>query len=96
MSLLIKGMDMPKDGCHHMICIYSDGTVSTGERVYTAISVPTPHGPLIDTNEIIEVQMLDEMYEAWTLKTMSVAEYLAFAADTPPIIIEAEVEKDDK
>lgn len=52
--------------------------------------VPTPHGPLIDADEIIEVQMFDEMYDEWTLKTMSVAEYLAFAADTPPTVIEAE------
>lgn len=54
------------------------------------VPVPTPHGPLIDADEIIEVQMLYEMYDEWTLKTMSVAEYLAFAADMPPTIIEAE------
>ena len=57
------------------------------------VEVPTPHGRLIDADEIIEVQMFDEMYEEWTLKTMSVAEYLAFAADMPPTIIEAEEEK---
>ncbi len=52
--MLIKGMEMPKDGCHHMICIYADGTVSTGGRVYTAIPVP-PHGRLIDAGKLYDV-----------------------------------------
>lgn len=51
MSILIKGMEMPKDGCHHMICIYADGTVSTGGRVYMAVPVP-PHGRLIDADAL--------------------------------------------
>ena len=58
MSILIKGMEMPKDGCCHRICIYADGTVSTGGRVYTAVPVP-PHGKLIDESE------LKEWIEAW-------------------------------
>ena len=52
MGILIKGMEMPKDGCHHMICIYADGTVSTGGRVYMAVSVP-PHGRLIDADVLL-------------------------------------------
>ena len=51
MSVLIEGMEMPKDGCHHMICIYADGTVSTGGRVYMAVPVP-PHGRLIDADAV--------------------------------------------
>ena len=51
MGILIKGMKMPKDGCHHMICIYADGTVSTGGRVYMAVPVP-PHGRLIDADAV--------------------------------------------
>ena len=47
MSVLIKDMEMPKDGCHHMICIYADGTVSTGGRVYMAIPVPAEEGELM-------------------------------------------------
>ena len=109
MSVLIKGMKMPKgclacpfmslggDGCM-MWCKWLDGPLSEWSKRggkwrhpdCPLIEVPTPHGPLIDADEIIEVQMLDEMYEEWTLKTMSVAEYIAFAADTPPTIIEAE------
>ena len=49
MSILIKGVEMPKDGCHHTICIYADGTVSTGGRAYMAIPVPK-HGRLIDAD----------------------------------------------
>ena len=48
-GVYIKGMELPKDGCHHMICIYADGTVSTGGREYTALPVP-PHGRLIDAD----------------------------------------------
>ena len=51
MSVLVKGMEMPKDGCHHMICIYADGTVSTGGRVYMAVPVP-PHGRLGDLDKL--------------------------------------------
>lgn len=54
MSVLIKGMEMPKDGCHHMICIYADGTVSTGGRVYMAVSIP-PHGRVIDADALYTV-----------------------------------------
>lgn len=106
MSVLIKGMGMPKNcfNCSTKIdpenrrCdidrhIFEEtlGKLTTRrDDDCPLVEVPTPHGPLIDADEIIEVQMLDEMYEEWTLKTMSVAEYLAFAADTPPTIIEAE------
>lgn len=55
MSIFIEGMEMPKDGCHHMICLYADGTVSTGWRVYTAVPVPTPHGRLIDGDNVIDL-----------------------------------------
>ena len=51
MSILIRDMEMPEDGCHHIICIYADGTVATGRREYRAIPVP-PHGRLIDESAI--------------------------------------------
>ena len=104
MSILIKGRKKPKSClmCQfHGFGGYKDELIvcsltgrSEGQLSNVPdcplVEVPTPHGPLIDADEIIEVQMLDEMYEEWTLKTMSVAEYLAFAADMPPTIIEAE------
>ena len=96
MSILIKGIDLPEEYGPAVLALYecADGHVSIKTFNVSAEqmqSIP-PHGRLIDADEIIEVQMFDEMYEEWTLKTMSVAEYLAFAADMPPTIIEAEKE----
>ena len=51
MGIYIPGIEMPKDGCHHIICIYADGTVSTGGQVYKAVPVP-PHGRLGDLDEL--------------------------------------------
>lgn len=54
MSVLIKGMDMPKEG--GVIVIYKEGnsfyTAKAGEgRRYPLIPVP-PHGRLIDADEV--------------------------------------------
>lgn len=40
MGIYIQGIKMPEDGCHHIICIYADGTVATGSRDYRAIPIP--------------------------------------------------------
>lgn len=94
MSLLIKGIDLPEAYTSAWLtvfeCVGEHTFIKTHKVSAEQIQAIPPHGPLIDADEIIEVQMLDEMYEEWTLKTMSVAEYLAFAADMPPTIIEAE------
>lgn len=105
-SILIKGMEMPKDGCHHMICIYADGTVSTGGRVYTAIPVPTPHGRLADVDVLykkaleLEAEALhkaeenlnDKDYFEWWTWSSILTERSAFKYDVAdaPTIIEAE------
>lgn len=94
MSILIKGVDLPEAYTSAWLTVFECVDGHTFVRTYKVspeqIQAIPPHGPLIDADEIIEVQMLDEMYDEWTLKTMSVAEYLAFAADMPPTIIEAE------
>ncbi len=59
MSILITGLEMPKDGCHHMICVYADGMVSTGGRVYTAAPV-SPHGGLKVVKTLTQ-NVLDEI-----------------------------------
>ena len=59
MSILIKGMEMPKDGTYNIVHIYSDGRVSMpfwgkGMQIVqdiNAIPVP-PHGRLIDADEL--------------------------------------------
>lgn len=49
-DILIKNMEMPKEGCHHTLSIYSDGSVEIGSRNnYMAIELP-PHGRLIDAD----------------------------------------------
>ena len=94
MSVLIKGIDLPEAYTSAWLtvfeCVGEHTFMKTHKVSAEQIQAIPPHGPLIDADEIIEVQMLDEMYDEWTLKTMSVAEYLAFAADMPPTIIEAE------
>ena len=58
MSILINGMEMPKDGEHPIwIALHSDGTVEynvnkgDGWQMTTAVPVP-PHGDLIDRNTL--------------------------------------------
>lgn len=55
MSILIKGMEMPKKGCHHTLTIYADGTIAIGKSTdYKAVEIPTPHGRLIDVDAFFE------------------------------------------
>lgn len=53
MSLLIKGIEMPID-TYLTLNIYPDGRVATNldANCATAISVPTPHGDLIDRDKL--------------------------------------------
>ena len=59
MSVLVKGMEMPKDGTYSIVHIYSDGHVSMpfwgkGMQIVsgiTAVPIP-PHGDLIDINAL--------------------------------------------
>ena len=56
MSILIKGMEMPQGNSTINVLIYADGTVYTGhvnDSQYSAVSVPTPHGDLVDRNELL-------------------------------------------
>lgn len=90
MSILIKGMEMPKDGCHHMICIYADGTVSTGGRVYIAVPVP-PHGRLIDADAAIQSLPPIEDYDFAELCTIDTTKRLIRKAfDMQPIVVQAD------
>ncbi len=58
MSVLIKGMEMPKN-IGVIVTIYPDGHVdkmadsfSGKTEQFKAVPVPTPHGDLVDFNEI--------------------------------------------
>lgn len=60
MSILIKGIDMPREGASlfvevnptgHIICQYSDDIVHYGYK-NRAVPIPTPHGRLIDADAL--------------------------------------------
>ena len=55
MSILIKGMEMPQGNSIIHVLIYADGTVYTGhvnDSRYSAVSVPTPCGRLVDADAL--------------------------------------------
>ena len=55
MSILIKGMEMPQGNSTINVLIYADGTIYTGhvnDSRYSAVSVPAPHGRLIDADAL--------------------------------------------
>lgn len=83
MSILIKGMEMPQGNSTINVLIYADGTVYTGhvnDSQYSAVSVPTPHGRLIDADEI----------EMPCLETTADQKWMEIAIKSTPTIIEAE------
>ena len=66
MSILIKGMEMPREGVSlfvevnstgHIICQYSDDIVHYGYKS-RAVPVPTPHGRLIDADALMMHEVL--------------------------------------
>ena len=68
MSILIKGMEMPREGVSlfvevnstgHIICQYSDDIVHYGYKS-RAVPVPTPHGRLIDADALCRIDGKDE------------------------------------
>lgn len=50
MSVIIRGMEMPKEG-YRLILVHADGTAQTTDGETTAVPVP-PHGRLIDADEL--------------------------------------------
>ena len=52
MGIYIKNMEMPGKG-YRLILIHADGTVQTTDGEKTAVSVPEPHGRLIDMNKML-------------------------------------------
>lgn len=90
MGIYIEDMEMPADGCHHIICIYADGTVATGRREYRAVPVP-PHGDLIDrdmTRGSIKPWSPEDERNACTFDTVKKLMYTML--DRAPTIIPAD------
>ncbi len=80
MGVYIEGLDMPKEGEHIIALIKNDGKVFYFEQdIETttckimkdteAIQIPTPHGRLIDSSELIKSYMkgtktdIDDFYD---------------------------------
>lgn len=64
MSLILKGIDLPKEGSR-MVEIYPDGTASADlgnfyPDMIEAIQIPTPHGRLIDADKVFCYDFMDE------------------------------------
>ena len=97
MSILIQGMEMPQGNSTINVLIYADGTVYTGhvnDSQYSAVSVHTPHGRLIDADELIDgceklMRMLDPESKEY-LRVFAIKSYLMWAAEY--VVIEAEGE----
>ena len=69
MSILIKGMEMPKDGAERCIVIRGDGKIRTftGAPIDYATAIPVPpHGRLISAErieyELCESTILTKLY----------------------------------
>ena len=92
MSVILKGIDMPKDGKSICITIWSDGIVyardveedETIDAEAEAIQIPKGHGRLIDASELIKSYMrgtktgIDDFYDTIDI------------IDNAPTILEAE------
>lgn len=55
MSVLIRGMEMPKGNSTLNVLIYSDGRIFTGHKnddEYSAVEVPAPYGRLVDADAL--------------------------------------------
>lgn len=105
MSILIKGMNMPAKGEYELLLFcFSDDTASvTGATTFIkgepfeVIEVPTPHGILVDADNLVSV--IDDEFTEQTrtlsnpIKVLNKAVLCGFAKDVitaAPTIIEAE------
>lgn len=102
MSILIKGMGMPKS-CNKCpmtadrycrIIGYPNGD-AINKRYKPLwcplVEVPTPHGRLIDADAEVTAMYYDEMTEEWKLRTVRIIQVLADCVDDSiSTIIEAE------
>lgn len=99
MSLLIKGVDMPKNMFmkDYTLRVRQDGTAELIDRAigksYDVIDVPTPHGRLIDVDELMKVieandYTLRSYYNTTDRGMFTIG--IKQAIDEAPTIIEAE------
>lgn len=87
MNILIKGIDMPKEGEYIPMRIYGNGHIwVNGAYKGVAIQIPTPHGRLIDADEFTDVcEILAD--KGGDIRPWEQAEWIA---KDMPTILEAE------
>ena len=91
MSILIKGIDIPKKGEHILALIKSNGkcsyfeetTLSRIMKTTEAIQIPAPHGRLIDGDEF--KSWVDDWYDC-----TDIGNIVESWIDERPTILEAE------
>ena len=98
MSVLIKGLQFPKDNAIAVV-IHPDGTAYSSKMFAgvcteyltdcSAVPVPTPHGKLIDADVLYEDCALDHDYDVMATTTR-INEYMQLKIDNAPTIIPAE------
>lgn len=104
MSVLIKGMEMPKPGVYTCeLGVLDDNTavltiytpINEPQKSYTFIPVP-PHGRLIDASEVITVQVYEDQYEDYRSVSMTIDDLLSqsWIDAKAPTVIEAEEVKE--
>lgn len=102
MSVIVKGMEMPKKAMFAAILPPDDehGTwyisvvEGKGKKAdYEIIPLPEKHGDLIDISEKVNIEYYDDMNEEWSLMegTVEIALFRC-CEDFPKVIIEAEGE----
>lgn len=92
MSVLVKGMEMPKDGELLCISIYPDEKVCINldllcRQIATAVPVP-PHGDLIDADKLVE--LCDIMADKCDGIGASIWHQFKTTVEWSPIVIPAE------
>ena len=94
-DLLIKGMDLPKEGRVSLIAVFSDGDVKYIDReTFLSFRLPQkatevpPHGRLID-----EADLRDRAYKRQIRDRISFNDALVLALMDAPTIIEASTEE---
>lgn len=84
MGIYIEGLDWPELGMPITITLFNDGAVNEeGIADYQAIEVKTPHGRLIDA---------DELWEHIGRDRLDSRELIMKMIDNAPTVIKSEVE----
>lgn len=96
MSIILKGIDLPKEGEHIVALIKSNGKCSYWKQdteygicepmqTVEAIQIPTPHGRLIDADALISnIKEIAEMHD----NVLTDFEALALVRNAPTILEE--------